>query len=88
MFVQLLFITFTAATLRLWPHASLSLSLPQAYSQMNEMKLNKFMIFARFTHVFGAFSQQHSTTQFRKVRRGSEGNHWQGLRLITCIERF
>lgn len=37
-----------------------------SFSQMNEMKLNKFMIFVRSTH-FHAF---HNKTQFRKVRGG------------------
>lgn len=40
-FVQLLFITFTAVTLRY--------DYTNTFSQMNEIKLNEFMIFVRFT---------------------------------------
>jgi hypothetical protein len=43
MFVQWLFITLQAAPLRL-----LRQHIPEAASQMNEMKLNKFMIFVRY----------------------------------------
>lgn len=50
--VQSLFITFTAVTLRLYPHT---------FSQMNEIKLNEFMIF-----VAVLFTTKHN---FPKVER-------------------